>query len=120
MNKTGEWGEIYACRYLREKGIDIVSANYNCRFGEIDIVGIDKKHLVFFEVKARSAGSIANPAEFVTESKQRKTVLASSHFISHYSIDMPARFDVIEVYFKHKNNFKDYTINHIKNAYSAD
>ena len=119
MNKTGEWGEIYACRYLRENGIDIVTANYQCRFGEIDIVGIDKKYLVFFEVKARSVGSIATPAEFVTQEKQRKTILASSHFISHYKIEMPSRFDVIEVYFKEKDNYEDYIINHIKDAYSA-
>lgn len=119
MNKTGEWGEIYACRYLREQGVDIIGANYRTRFGEVDIIGIDKKYIIFFEVKARSPHSIATPAEFVGAEKQEKIMLASESFIAKYNIDRPVRFDVIEVYFEQENNYENYKINHIKDAFTA-
>jgi putative endonuclease len=116
MNKIGEWGEIYACRYLREHGYDILSSNFRCRFGEIDIICSDGKNLVFVEVKARSNVHMANPAEYVDMKKQRKIILTSSYFISQYKIDIPMRFDVIEVYFS-GDDFKNYKLNHIVDAF---
>ena len=40
MNKavTGKLGELAAGRYLRENGYEIITANYRCRLGEIDII----------------------------------------------------------------------------------
>ena len=35
--KPGLWGEIYAARFMRENGYEIITANYRCRLGEIDI-----------------------------------------------------------------------------------
>ena len=120
MNNTGEWGEIYACRYLRDKGYDILAANYSCRFGEADIIYKDKKTIVFVEVKARSAGAIASPAEFVTEQKQRKLAMTAAYFLKELAIHLPVRFDVAEVYFPRPQNFKEYTINYIKDAFRID
>ena len=39
-NKIGVWGEIYTARYLRDRGYEILTSNYVCRFGEIDIVAL--------------------------------------------------------------------------------
>lgn len=117
MNYLGEWGEIYACRYLRDRRVEILCSNYRCRFGEADIIGIDKNILIFVEVKARSSGSIAAPAEFVDEAKQRKLSATANHFLSRNKFDMPVRFDVAEVYFSQKDNYKDYKINYIKDAF---
>lgn len=36
--KPGLWGEIYAARFMRENGYEIITANYRCRLGEIDII----------------------------------------------------------------------------------
>ena len=49
MNRamTGVYGELYAGRYLRDNGYSIVTANYRCRFGEIDIIASDKKYIAF-------------------------------------------------------------------------
>ena len=35
--KPGLWGEIYAARFMRENGYEIITANYRCRLGEIDL-----------------------------------------------------------------------------------
>lgn len=34
----GAWGEDYAAAYLRRHGYRILTRNYSCRFGEIDII----------------------------------------------------------------------------------
>ena len=117
MNPTGEWGEIYAARYLREKGYDIVATNFRCRFGEADIISVDKKTLVITEVKARSGYSIAQPAEFVGHEKQRKLALTAAFFAARQQLDRPIRFDVAEVYFPEAENYKVYKINYIIDAF---
>ena len=120
MNKLGEWGEIYVCRYLRDKGKLILTTNYRCRFGEADIIYREKKALVFVEVKARSAGSLATPAEYVGESKQKKLILTAADFAAKSKIDLPVRFDVAEVYFENETNFKEFKIHYMKDAFRID
>lgn len=120
MNQTGEWGEIYACRYLRDKGYSIISTNYSCRFGEADIIYLDKKELVFVEVKARSGQAIARPASFVTAQKQEKLAMTATTFLKMYQKELPVRFDVAEVYFPQADNYKNYTINYITDAFRID
>lgn len=116
MNKAGEWGEIYVNRYLREKGYEILTANYRCRFGEADIIFKDGKTLVLVEVKARTASMLATPAEYVTAQKQKKLVLTAASFMRAKKLDCPVRFDVAEVYFK-SEDFKEYRINYISDAF---
>lgn len=58
---TGMWGEVFAARYLRDNGYEILSANYRTRLGEIDLVASDGIHIVFAEVKTRKDGVIAPP-----------------------------------------------------------
>lgn len=116
MNKAGEWGEILACRYLRDNGYTIVETNFRTRFGEIDVISKNKNVLVFTEVKARTNISMANPCEYVDENKQKKIILASASFIQKHQLDMPVRFDVAEIYFKDKE-YKNYKINYIKDAF---
>ena len=55
--KPGLWGEIYAARFMRENGYEIITANYRCRLGEIDIIAKKDGFLVFTEVKTRSPGA---------------------------------------------------------------
>ena len=63
--KPGLWGEIYAARFMRENGYEIITANYRCRLGEIDIIAKKDGFLVFTEVKTRSPGAIAPGREAV-------------------------------------------------------
>ena len=94
----GRFGEIIASRYLRCHGYDIAAAHYNCRLGEIDIVAEDKKYICFVEVKLRGAGSIALPREFVDVRKQERLRKTAAAYLSSHDLDVPARFDVAEVY----------------------
>ncbi len=95
--KPGLWGEIFAARYMREHGYEIITANYRCRMGEIDIIAQKDGFLVFTEVKTRSCGSIAKGREAVDFRKQERIVKTAAVFIQNNPYDLQPRFDVAEV-----------------------
>lgn len=79
--KPGLWGEIYAARFMRENGYEIITANYRCRLGEIDIIAKKDGFLVFTEVKTRSPGAIAPGREAVGSAKQERIIETASLFM---------------------------------------
>ena len=118
MNElAGALGEVFAGRYLRERGYRIVSANYRTRMGEIDLVAEKDGVLVFVEVKTRGEGMIALPAESVGREKQRKLARAAGLYLKNEPADRKTRFDVIEVYLDEAD--KPRKINHIQNAFDS-
>ncbi len=116
--KVGAWGEIHAARFMRDKGYDIISANYHARFGEIDLICSDGKYLIFTEVKSRTQTVYADAMEYVDETKQGKILLTAELFISKSGMELQPRFDVIEVYLDKDKLNEPRRINHIKNAFS--
>jgi putative endonuclease len=61
--RAGRRGESVAARYLERDGYRVVERNYRTREGEIDLVAISGKTLVFCEVKTliARAGTINGP-----------------------------------------------------------
>ncbi len=116
-HKTGVWGEIFAARYLRDNGYDILSSNYVCRFGELDIVAFKDETVCFVEVKTRNENTATRPMEAVDESKQKRLEMAAKSFLSSAKIDAETRFDVCEVYLDDNDAFCN--INYIKNAFQV-
>lgn len=114
-NKSGVWGEVYAARYLRDRGYSILCSNYSCRFGEIDLIASKKNMLCFIEVKARNKSTAVRPMEAVDEGKQKRVYLTAQNFITYSKIKGDMRFDVCEVYLN-DNDTPD-RINYIKNAF---
>ena len=115
MNKLGAYGEVLAARYLRDLGHIIVTTNFRCHLGEIDIISVDGDTMVFTEVKTRISRFI--PAvESVNLTKQRKIMLTARVYAASYRVKyLKFRYDIIEVYMKdeftleklvlHKNAF---------------
>src|ERR671936_2767054 len=58
----GELGERLAAEHLARAGYEILGANFRTRFGELDLIAADERHLVFCEVKTRIAGTRRGPA----------------------------------------------------------
>ena len=99
---TGEAGEDRALRYLQARGLSVVTRNYRCKGGEIDLVMRDAAGaLVFVEVRARVARStqrFGGAAASVTPAKQRRLIAAAEDFLARQAEDVPAcRFDVIAI-----------------------
>ena len=116
-NLLGDYGEIIASRYLRKHGYYIVSANYTCRLGEIDLIAEDKKYLCFVEVKTRSENMKHAPADAVDTVKRTKIIASSQLFIKSYKVNKQPRYDIIEVYFQNDEPIK---LNHIENAFDSN
>ena len=58
----GNLGEDLACRFLRQKGMDIVDRNYSRKWGEIDVIAKKGTTLHFVEVKSVSCETIEESA----------------------------------------------------------
>lgn len=115
----GAAGEILAARFLREKGYEILTSNFKCRFGEIDIIAAKKPYIAFVEVKARSEDSLYAPREAVTIDKQRRIIKTAMIFIQNNNIDLQPRFDVIEIVTKKNRPMEIVEIDHIQGAFDA-
>lgn len=94
----GREGEACAEALLVAKGFVVLARNYRTRGGEVDLICRHGDTLVFVEVKARQAGSLARPDEAVTPAKRRKIVRAATAYLSEGHLwDRPCRFDVVAV-----------------------
>lgn len=97
--KTGSLGEAAAAAFLMEKGVRILQKNYRCRYGEIDLIGLDGSVYLVVEVKTRSSSAQGEPAEAVDFRKQRKICLTFDFYRMKEKLDdyTPVRFDIIEI-----------------------
>ncbi|MFH1856478.1 MAG: YraN family protein [Candidatus Omnitrophota bacterium] len=94
----GRKAESKAADYLKKQGYRILNRNYNCRFGEIDIIAKKAETICFVEVKARINLDFGPPAVFVTSKKQNRIKKTAFCFIKdECSKDFNYRFDVISV-----------------------
>jgi putative endonuclease len=97
---VGESGEEAAKAFLKRRGVRILTENFTCAAGEIDLIGREKETLVFFEVKARTSGAFGPPQLAVHRRKQRQIVRAAQWYLAEQRIpEIPCRFDVLAVTF---------------------
>ena len=93
---TGQQAEALAAGFLKKRGLTVVTRNYRCRGGEIDLICRDGKVLVFVEVRLRRNAAFGGAAASVTATKQRRIILAAQHFLMANALtDDDCRFDCI-------------------------
>lgn len=97
MNKRrmGTAYEEVAAAYLRTQGIKIIKKNYRIKQGEVDLIGEDASHLIFFEVKYRKDLQYGEPYLSITEAKKRKISNVSRYYLWRYPTGKQIRYDVI-------------------------
>jgi len=111
--EIGKLGEDIAVNYLKQKGYKILDRNFECRQGELDIIALDKKEIVFIEVKTRTSNRYGLPSEAVNKIKQKHMLQSIKYYLYTRNLsDEFVRIDVIEVYIR--DNV--YRVNHIKQA----
>lgn len=116
-NLLGPWGEKKAAEFLRRKGYALVTSNYRCKFGEIDLIVKNRRYLVFVEVKLRKNAAFAQAREFVDYRKQQRLRTTASMYLSRYPTSLQPRFDVIEIYAPQGTETKKLIINHLEDAF---
>lgn len=115
----GKLAEKEAVRFLKKWRYRIVERNYTCPFGEIDIIALDGRTLVFIEVKARRSLEGGYPEDAVTQRKQAQIAHAAIHFREKKKVhNVPGRFDVLSLHYD--DDTKRWSINHIKDAFGLD
>ncbi len=115
---VGAWGEMLAAEYLQRKHYKLLGAGYRCRFGEIDLIVCNKKHLVFVEVKLRKSDSFAKACEYVDAPKQKRIRTTAALYLSQHPSELQPRFDVIEIYAPQGIQTQKPVIHHLEDAFS--
>lgn len=96
--EIGKKGETVAVCYLKKQGYKIIDQNYRSKAGEIDIIAMEKKTLVFVEVKTRSSRSFGSPKWAITPKKKKAISMAALYYLKMTSqTDVDARFDVVSI-----------------------
>jgi putative endonuclease len=94
----GREGERIAERFLTKKGYKLVQRNYRCAAGELDLIVLDQRVIVFVEVKTRTGMGYGTPLEAVAARKQQKMIYAAQFFLNAKKLSQrEARFDVIGI-----------------------
>jgi putative endonuclease len=73
--RLGRWGEEQSCKLLQRKGFTILLRNYRSHVGELDIIALDGKTLVFVEVKTLFKATVFRPVHNYSY-RQRHTPLS--------------------------------------------
>lgn len=95
MNKLGVQAEHLAAEFLSRQGLVITLHNYQCRFGEIDLIARDGATLVFVEVRSRKNAAFGGAAASITATKRAKLLKTARHYLSRLSKVPPCRFDAV-------------------------
>ncbi|HEB63765.1 MAG TPA: YraN family protein [Gammaproteobacteria bacterium] len=95
----GVWAEEQANQYLQAKGLQLITKNYRCKCGEIDLVMRQKDSIVFIEVRYRKNNIFGSAAESIDRRKQSKLIAAAKHYLQSNKITArsPSRIDVIAI-----------------------
>jgi putative endonuclease len=101
----GRFGEEYAARFVTESGLCIITQNYRCPKGEMDIIAYDGEVLVFLEVRTRRSSYRGWGEESITRQKaQRLQAIASYYVLEQGYQSWPRlRFDVVGIRWNGKN-----------------
>jgi putative endonuclease len=87
-----------AAWYVRA-GYEVVARNWRSRQGELDVVAIKGRVLVFCEVKTRSSATFGEPFEAVTRAKQMRLRRLAAEWLREKRLPgfYDLRFDVASV-----------------------
>ncbi len=113
----GDRGEEAAARFLKRQGFHILARSLDSPLGELDIVAVDGRTVVFVEVKTRRSDDAGRPSEAIDQRKeQRMTQAALAYLKSNRLLNYAARFDVVAITWP--DDTQRPTIEHFRNAFS--
>jgi putative endonuclease len=72
--EIGAMGEQLAVDHLKSLGLRVLTRNWRCRYGELDVIAADDttRIVVFVEVKTRTSDQFGGVAQAVTPDKVRR------------------------------------------------
>lgn len=110
--------EDAAARLLRKLGFHIVGRNVRLPGGEIDIIAVDDRTVVFVEVKGRLGDAAGRPEDHVDDEKQRRLSRLATIYLRRRRLqEYRCRFDVVAVYWRVNDNKPE--LKHYRNAFQS-
>ena len=99
MRSTGKHFEDLALAHAQGDGLRLVTRNFNCRYGELDLVMKDRDIIVFLEVRYRRSQSHGGALDSVSATKRERLTKAASLFLQANPnlARNTCRFDVIAI-----------------------
>jgi putative endonuclease len=116
----GKVSEQKAAKHLKNKGYRILTRNYNCMQGEIDLVAFQEGMVVFVEVRAKTDSAGPDPLETIDGGKRRRLIKAAHHYIQHHGLlryPVNFRFDVIALRYSPDGTIRE--MEHIEDAFQS-
>ncbi|MDH3646362.1 MAG: YraN family protein [Gammaproteobacteria bacterium] len=100
MNRRAARGlhaEKTALRWLKSRGLQVITCNYRCRHGELDLIMKDTDTVVVVEVRSRTEADFLTPALSIDQRKQGKIIRSTEDFLQRHPVytDNAVRFDVV-------------------------
>ncbi len=115
--QRGKLAEKTALVYLKKHGLKELECNFNSRFGEIDLIMLDKTTIVFIEVRSRANSRFMTAIETIDNRKIQKILRTSQHYLQQQSGSFEScRFDIVTL----TGKISSPQIDWIKNAFSDD
>ena len=114
--ETGQTTEQFAATYLAQNGLELVTRNFHCKLGELDLIMKDNDTLVFIEVKYRRSNNFGGAISAITTTKQQKIHKTASFYLQKCGLNeytTPCRFDVIAL----QGNIKAPQVSWLKNVF---
>jgi putative endonuclease len=94
----GRRGEDLAVAELTRRGYEIVTRNWRCRVGEVDIVARRDQAWYFVEVRTRRGREFGTPEESLTPAKQRRMIKVALIYLGAHGLnDVDWRIGLIAV-----------------------
>ncbi|MBT6054041.1 MAG: YraN family protein [Planctomycetaceae bacterium] len=98
--QIGLQGEKEAASFLRQRGYKIIDHRARILNGDIDIIALDNRTVVFVEVRSRTNTKHGHPVETINSRKKRRIVyLANAYIKQHKLKNCSYRIDVVTVLF---------------------
>ena len=110
----GRRGEELAAQYLSGKGYEIVTRNWRCEAGELDLVASDADCLAFVEVRARRGRALGSPEESITLAKQVRLANLAEAYVQAHGWVGDYRIDVIAIEYDRRGRLL--RVDHYENA----
>lgn len=97
MRAAGAAFEQRACAELQRAGLKLLARNYTTRYGELDLVMLDRDTVVFVEVRHRVSNARGDAAASINTSKQAKLIRTAELWLAQHTryAQHACRFDVM-------------------------
>jgi putative endonuclease len=129
--QIGLQGEKEAASFLSQRGYKIIDHRARILNGDIDIIALDNRTVVFVEVRSRTSTKNGHPVETIDLRKKRRIIsLANAYIKQHRMKNCSYRIDVVTVLFvKSESHRKTWwlwraknrpIIEHFQNAFESN